>query len=183
MNLQFEGEFDAAYAIEATCHAPKLAGVYGQIFKALKPGAYFACYEWVMTSKFDPNDPDHLRVKRGIEVGTGIANLVSEQEAIDAMKEAGFELITAVDRAHEPQVPWYQSLAGGFSISGFRQTHVGRWCTDTFLRVLEAVRLAPSGSRDVSQMLIRSADCLVEGGKRDLFTPMLLLVGRKPESE
>lgn len=30
--------FDAVYAIEATCHAPTFEGVYGEIFKVLKPG-------------------------------------------------------------------------------------------------------------------------------------------------
>lgn len=31
--------FDAVYAIEATCHAPTFEGVYGEVFKVLKPGA------------------------------------------------------------------------------------------------------------------------------------------------
>lgn len=30
--------FDGVYAIEATCHAPVREGVYGQIFRVLKPG-------------------------------------------------------------------------------------------------------------------------------------------------
>ncbi len=34
LNMPFEpNTFDGAYAIEATCHAPKLEDVYGQIFK------------------------------------------------------------------------------------------------------------------------------------------------------
>lgn len=33
-----ENSFDAVYAIEATCHAPTWEGVYGEIFKVLKPG-------------------------------------------------------------------------------------------------------------------------------------------------
>ncbi len=43
MSLPFKPEsFDAAYAIEATCHAPDRTVCFTQIFKALKPGAVFA---------------------------------------------------------------------------------------------------------------------------------------------
>jgi sterol 24-C-methyltransferase len=35
-----EGSFDAVYAIEATCHAPSWEGIYGEIFRVLKPGGY-----------------------------------------------------------------------------------------------------------------------------------------------
>lgn len=34
-----ENSFDAVYAIEATCHAPVCEGVYGEVYKVLKPGA------------------------------------------------------------------------------------------------------------------------------------------------
>ena len=33
-----DDSFDGVYAIEATCHAPKREGVYGQIYRVLKPG-------------------------------------------------------------------------------------------------------------------------------------------------
>ena len=35
------GTFDAAYEIEATCHAPDRAACFAQIFKTLKPGGVF----------------------------------------------------------------------------------------------------------------------------------------------
>jgi 2-polyprenyl-3-methyl-5-hydroxy-6-metoxy-1,4-benzoquinol methylase len=39
MQLPFqENSFDGVYAIEATCHAPRRQGVYGEIFRVLKPG-------------------------------------------------------------------------------------------------------------------------------------------------
>ena len=39
------------FAIESTCHAPDRNGVYGEIFRVLKPGGTFACYEWCLTDK------------------------------------------------------------------------------------------------------------------------------------
>lgn len=39
MKLPFDANsFDGAYAIEATCHAPRRQDVYGEIFRVLKPG-------------------------------------------------------------------------------------------------------------------------------------------------
>jgi sterol 24-C-methyltransferase len=54
-----DSSFDAVYAIEATCHAPVRQGVYGEIMRVLKPGAVFACYEWVLTDKYKPRDAAH----------------------------------------------------------------------------------------------------------------------------
>ncbi|CAG8660512.1 123_t:CDS:2, partial [Scutellospora calospora] len=59
--------FDAVYAIEATCHAPSLDEVYSQVFRVLKPGGTFAFYEWCITDKYDPTNPEHRRIARGIE--------------------------------------------------------------------------------------------------------------------
>ncbi len=50
-------QFDAAYAIEATCHAPDRVGVYSEIYRVLKPGAIFACYEWCMTDLYESGNP------------------------------------------------------------------------------------------------------------------------------
>jgi sterol 24-C-methyltransferase len=41
-----DNSFDAAYAMEATVHAPSLEGVYSEIFRVLKPGGTFGVYEW-----------------------------------------------------------------------------------------------------------------------------------------
>lgn len=45
MNPPFEdGEFDHAYAIEATCHAPDRTECFKQVYRMLKPGGTFAVY-------------------------------------------------------------------------------------------------------------------------------------------
>ena len=69
MRLPFApGSFDAAYAIEATCHAPDRTACFTEIYKALKPGAVFGGYEWVTTDKFEPSNPAHALLKKEIEV-------------------------------------------------------------------------------------------------------------------
>lgn len=69
MQMSFKEEtFDAVYAIEATVHAPSLEGVYGQIYKVLKPGGVFGVYEWLMTDNYDDSNEEHRKIRRGIEL-------------------------------------------------------------------------------------------------------------------
>ncbi|MDH5492529.1 MAG: hypothetical protein OEY14_11315 [Myxococcales bacterium] len=48
-------------------------------------------------------------------------------------------------------------------------------------RLLERLRIAPRGTRDVSHFPGRAPDALVEGGQRGIFTPMYDSNARKPE--
>jgi 24-methylenesterol C-methyltransferase len=50
----------------------QLEQVYGEIFRVLKPGAVFVSYEWVSTKKFDPKNPDHVKIIDEINFGNGL---------------------------------------------------------------------------------------------------------------
>ncbi|KAG4411167.1 Delta(24)-sterol C-methyltransferase [Cadophora malorum] len=190
MQMSFpENSFDCVYAIEATVHAPSLEGVYSQIFKVLKPGGVFGVYEWLMTDKYDNDNEHHREIRLGIEIGDGISNMVKISEGLAAIKAAGFELELHEDLAKRPDAtPWYYPLAGDFSMMGSiwdfptiaRMTKWGRGITHRFVGVLEMVGIAPGGTQKTANSLALAADCLVAGGKEDLFTPMYLMVARKP---
>ena len=98
MQLPFENNsFDGVYAIEATCHAPQREGVYSEIFRVLKPGQYFACYEWCLTPKYDKNNEYHKLIKKKIEEGDGLPDMATGPECIKALTSVGFELVEARD--------------------------------------------------------------------------------------
>lgn len=59
--------------LEATCHAKALENPYGEIFRVLKPGGYFACYEWLTTPNFDANDKTHQEIIHNLERGNGMS--------------------------------------------------------------------------------------------------------------
>jgi sterol 24-C-methyltransferase len=185
-----DNSFDAVYAIEATCHAPSLEGVYSEIFRVLKPGGIFGVYEWLMTDKYDANNPHHREIRLGIEQGDGIANMVKVEEGHRAIKMAGFELQHAEDMSLRPDlIPWYYPIAGDFKYMGslwdfftvLRMTKPVRGMVQRLLSVLEVVRLAPGGSAKTAASLARAADSLVAGAKEGLFTPMYLMIAKKPE--
>ncbi|XBH96482.1 hypothetical protein VPH35_086859 [Triticum aestivum] len=185
MKMPFsDNTFDAVYAIEATCHAPDPVGCYKEIYRVLKPGQCFAVYEWCITDHYDPNNATHKRIKDEIELGNGLPDIRSTRQCLQAVKDAGFEVIWDKDLAEDSPLPWYLPLdPSRFSLSSFRLTTVGRIITRNMVKVLEYVGLAPEGSQRVSSFLEKAAEGLVEGGKKEIFTPMYFFVVRKPLSE
>lgn len=185
-----ENSFDAVYAIEATVHAPNLQGVYEQIYRVLKPGGVFGVYEWLMTDKYDNDNPKHREIRLGIEQGDGISNMVKVSEGLEAIQAAGFILEHHEDLADRPDdTPWYYPLAGSWKyLSGIgdiftiaRMTWWGRGLVHRFIGVGETLRLMPRGTQKTADSLALAADCLVAGGQQKLFTPMYLMVARKPK--
>lgn len=186
-----DNSFDAVYAIEATVHAPSLEGIYSEIFRVLKPGGVFGVYEWLMTDKYDNDNPHHREIRLGIEIGDGISNMEKIDVALDAMKKAGFVMEHNEDLAdRDDPYPWYWPLSGQLKYIStlgdiptiLRMTKVGRGIIHKFVGGLEMIGLAPKGTQKTADSLALAADCLVAGGREKLFTPMYLMVGRKPEA-
>lgn len=184
--------FDAVYAIEATVHAPSLEGVYSQIFRVLKPGGVFGVYEWLMTDAYDNDNARHRQIRLGIEQGDGIANMVRISEGLQAIRAAGFELELHEDLANRDDArPWYYPLDGnlrmaqtlGDLITIGRMTRLGRMVVHNLVGGLEKVGIAPKGTKKTADSLAEAADCLVAGGKDKLFTPMYLMIARKPAAK
>ena len=190
MQMSFpDNSFDAVYAIEATVHAPNLEGIYSEIFRVLKPGGVFGVYEWLMKDEYDNDNPRHREIRLGIEEGDGISNMEKIEVALEAMKAAGFHMEHHEDLADRPDpLPWYWPLSGDLkymqSVWDFptlvRMTKIGRGMTHRFVGLLEILGVAPKGTQKTADSLAKAADCLVAGGKEKLFTPMYLMVGRKP---
>lgn len=193
MQMSFpDATFDAVYAIEATVHAPSLEAIYKEIYRVLKPGGVFGVYEWLMTDKYNNEDPHHREIRLGIEQGDGISNMEKIEVGVKAFKAAGFEMQVSEDLADRPDdLPWYYPLSGDLRYMQniwdlptlLRMTHIGRGLIHQFVGLLEMVKMAPRGTQKTADSLALAADCLVAGGKEKLFTPMYLMVGRKPEAK
>ncbi|CAG8516736.1 5518_t:CDS:2 [Ambispora gerdemannii] len=180
MEMTFDdNSFDAVYAIEATCHAPQLERVYSEAFRVLKPGGKFAIYEWSLTNNYDPENDEHRKAVRGIEA--------TEQ----AFKNVGFEIETAVDLAqNDDKAKWYGPLEGDFRkvqtvwdcFTVFRMSILGKIFTRAMVGFLEKIGVAPVGSLQTQMVLETAQNSLIAGGQMGIFTPMFMLVGRKPVS-
>ncbi|ATZ48908.1 hypothetical protein BCIN_04g01200 [Botrytis cinerea B05.10] len=186
-----DNSFDAVYAIEATVHAPSLEGVYSEIFRVLKPGGSFGVYEWLMTEKYDNEDPHHRALRLGIEQGNGISNMEKISVALQAMEKAGFVLELHMNVAEKEDgngIPWYWPLSGELKYmqsiwelpTFLRMSPIGRTVVHGFIGAMETIAMAPKGTQKTANSLAAGAECLVAGAKEKLFTPMYLMVARKP---
>ncbi len=175
-----DASFDAAYSIEATVHAGSLASVYSEIRRVLKVGGQFASYEWAMTPRFDVSDPGHQRIRRDIEIANGNLHVSTVGEITGAVAAAGLELLQVEDRCATSDIPWWEKLAPSPNPFALRRTSgLGKHFTAASVRVLETLRIAPRGTTTVARMLDDGGQALVAGGVRGIFTPGLLIVGRR----
>jgi len=181
--------FDAVYAIEATVHAPSFEGIYGEIFKILKPGGVFGVYEWVMTDDWDPSIPEHKDIAYGIELGDGIAEMRNIASARKALKTVGYTVEVDDDLADKgDEIAWYYPLEGDLRKAQtwwdyfvvFRMTWIGMFLTHNILWLIQLLHLVPKGTWEVGETLKAAANALVRGGQTRLFTPMALFIARKP---
>ncbi|KAJ0969834.1 hypothetical protein J5N97_022711 [Dioscorea zingiberensis] len=166
-----DSSFDAAYSIEATCHAPKLEDVYHEIYRVLKPGALYVSYEWVTTPLFHADNEEHVDIIQGIERGDALPGLRSHDEIADIAKSVGFEVLDEKDLAKPPAGPWWTRLKMG---------KIAYWRNHLLVSALTMLRIAPKGVVEVHEMLYETAGHLTRGGETGIFTPMHMILCRKP---
>jgi len=187
-----DASFDKIYSIEALCHLNPRGPALKEAYRVLKPGGLFFAYEWVTknSSGYDRSNPEHTKVIRSIEHGNGLPDVIHDTDVKEQFQEAGFELLEFYDLVEEIDqrfgkentIPWYAPLDAdsGLLFESFASTAVGRVCSHYLLVVLEALGLAPANSVATSSMLRDGADGLVIGGKTGWFTPMQIVLARKP---
>ena len=187
MNLPFkDNSFDGVYAIEATCHAPDRAKCYGEILRVLKPGATFACYEWCLTDAYDGSER-HKKLKKDIEVGDGLPDLVHTSVCTKALAAAGLDIVEARDCALDGFLaggdPWHTPLTPSWnplSWPRFQFNPIMFFLMPRILTFLELIKLVPAGTSKTQVMLQAGGIGCADGGVTGAFTPMWLMVARKP---
>lgn len=177
------GSFDAVYAFEATCHAPDKTALFRELLRVLRPGGKVAIYEWCLTDRYDARNAEHVRLKRDIEEGNGLPDIWTVESTLECFDRAGFHVLDVQDRAGEgdPEVPWYFSLSGKeLSNTGLRRSPLGKVMVKALTRTLEAAKIAPKGTAQITEFLNVGADALVRSGELGVFTPMAFFLAEKP---
>lgn len=179
-----DGSFDAAYAIEATCHAPKRTVCFSEVARVLKPGGVFGGYEWVMTDNYDPNNNMHNSIKAGIEIGDGLPDITDGNSVLQSLRDAGLVIDEWRDLAQETPVPWYEPFKPNYtSLNGIGATPLGIWVTHVFLVVGEFLGLVSKGSVTMHTHLVTASKTLRAGGELNIFTPMFYFRAHKPTAD
>jgi len=182
-----DNTFDAIFSIEAMVHVSDRSHAYKEAYRILKPGGLFLNIDWVMTSKYDPKNIEHVAIKRGIEHGNGLPTLITRQRNNEYYADTPFEVVEEVDLTQwskelygKNNHPWYWSLQADFSWEGWRQSNFGRFALDYLLVVLEGVGIAPKGSLQTKRMLDDAAINLALSGEKEIFTPAQMIIVQKP---
>jgi len=183
-----DNTFDAIYTIEAMVHVTDRSHAYAEAYRILKPGGLFLNIDWVMTDRYDPNNIEHRAIKRGIEHGDGLPELITQERNNQYYADTKFEIVEENDLTErsielygENNQPWYTPLKADFSWEGWRQSNFGRKVLDYLLVVLEGVGIAPSGSLQTKRMLDDAAINLRLSGEMRIFTPAHFILAQKPE--
>lgn len=172
LEMPFENEsFDGAYSIDATCHAPKLEDVYGEVYRVLKPGSMYVSYEWVTTELYRVEEPEHVDIIQGIERTNALSGLRRYSDIVNAAKKVGFEVVEEKDLAKPPAKPWWLRLKIG---------KIASWRNRILIMVLETLRIIPKGTSNVHEMLRETGVYIVRGVETGIFTPMHMILCRKP---
>ena len=194
-NLQFAANsFDAAYAIESTCHASDLNVVYSEVWRVLKPGSIFVTCEWLRTPLFDPQNPEHVKAIDDINYGNGLPSMRQLADCIEAAKKTGFQLIAEYDQALESSVcqSWYApnpsppaAKACAWRLVRYKRLEKAygqaRLVNRTVVNLLATLHLLPPGLKLVHDMLVdAAAQGLVKAGREGIFTPMHIIILKKP---
>lgn len=99
-----EGAFDALYSFEALCHAPDRELALRELFRILKPNGEAAIVDWVFTDRFDPINEQHGDIRTQIKKNA-TPELPTTDNYLDAVRDAGFEVISAKDQQAEEGNP------------------------------------------------------------------------------
>eukprot|EP01138_Halocafeteria_seosinensis_P016400 gb/GECG01016731.1/.p1 GENE.gb/GECG01016731.1/~~gb/GECG01016731.1/.p1 ORF type:complete len:383 (+),score=42.56 gb/GECG01016731.1/:1-1149(+) len=178
MELPFaDNTFDAIYDIEAICHSGDQQRCYQEIMRVLKPGGVFGSYLWVTNENYNGKNAEHRRVKHSIERGNGLPELLDAQHYYRSAVNAGLH----VDKVHDvasdhvlSPLPWYQPF-----VDGWLTTPFSIMVTNKIVYLLEKLRIVPQGTHSIHSYLYEAAVSLLEGGKREIFSPMLFMKSRK----
>eukprot|EP00928_Gymnodinium_smaydae_P073606 TRINITY_DN5678_c2_g1_i1.p1 TRINITY_DN5678_c2_g1~~TRINITY_DN5678_c2_g1_i1.p1 ORF type:complete len:670 (+),score=144.23 TRINITY_DN5678_c2_g1_i1:56-2011(+) len=181
-----DNSFDAVYAIESTCHSPDRCATYAEIMRVLKPGGVFACYEWCLTDRYDASSEEHRRIKRYIEIGFSLPEILPASACLRLLQQPGFDVLEARDCArdqNEGGEPWHLRLQPSWNPlvwPGFQFNPVVFRLLPWVLRLGESLGVLPVGTVRTQMMLQAAAEGLLRGGALGIISPMFLVVTRKP---
>jgi len=187
MELPFpDNHFDAIYQIEATAHAPDKVACYSELLRVLKPGGVFGSYEWCLTKNYDPDNAQHVAIKKGIEEGDGLPDIATTDEVVEALVKSGYRVEAQEDRCKKLSpcdIPWYEPIAPRYNFTNFHHTEIGHKLGATCLRTLEKLRILNKGTAGVQEFLHTAAVNLTLGGEKEIFTPAFFTLAYKKDAK
>ena len=176
--------FDAAFSIESTVHAPTKVDCYGEVFRVLKPGGCFAAYEYCLTSRFDPNNPRHQKIKTDLEIGAALPDIAFPTKSTTHCGRSDsscWKAETWLRKRGQAFPGTSPSPVQDSPLPAFAVRQRDAWRRIGTLQLMEALGIVPKGTVRVSGLLNLCATAMVASGRLGIFTPMYFVYARKPQ--
>jgi len=97
--LRYEAEtFDGCFSFQAVWpffKKEELDVHAGEMYRVLKPGARYACSEYLLTPHFDWNDPEHVGLHRAYLPTLAATHSMYPVDVCAALERAGFEILVS----------------------------------------------------------------------------------------
>ncbi len=87
-----DNSIDAVYQIQVFTYSKYLPQLLKEIHRILKPGGKLAFLEWLRLKDFNPSNPHHARLMKGVKPLIGAIGTPSIDEYVELLTQAGFEI-------------------------------------------------------------------------------------------
>lgn len=163
-----DNSLDGVYQIQVFSLSKNLDRLLADIYRVLKPGAKFACLDWVRLPKYDGNNPEHAELMRRIKPLIGAIGTPSSEEYVASLKRAGFEILVdenaSIDGLQAPLI-----------------NNADRFFTriQKLIEFLVKVRILPRHFKALFDRLTQDGQAFVEADRMRLVTTSYYMVGQK----
>ncbi len=162
--------FDGCYSFQAVWpffKKEELAAHAGEMFRVLKPGARYACSEYLLTPFFDWTDPEHVGLHQRFLPTLAATHSMYPADVCAALAHAGFEVLLSAPSKSEawPLCEQKRDLI----LMGRR-----------VVRGLEAVRLLPPWVEESLELLQSGGQAWTDAEKAKIADLNWRIVAEKP---
>ncbi len=161
---------DGVYQIQVFTYSKDLLRLFKEIHRILKPGGKLAFLEWVRLKDYDPKNPHHVRLMKGIKPLIGAIGTPSIDEYARILEKAGFQIVTnenaSVDGLQAPLI----EKADRFYKRAARAIHLlVRW------------KILPAHFKTLFDRLTKDGEAFVEADRMRLVTTSHYFVAQRKE--
>ena len=171
--LEYPSEtFDGCYSVQAVWpffKKEELDAHAAEMFRVLKPGARYACSEYLLTPHFDWNNPEHVALQRLYLPTLAATQSMYPADVCAALERAGFEVILS---APSKSAAWPICEQKRDLILMVRKV----------VRALERMRLMPPWVEESLDLLQTGGEAWTEAEKAKIADLNWRIVAAKPAS-
>jgi sterol 24-C-methyltransferase len=164
-----DASFDAAYQVQAFTYAKDKEKVLTEIFRVMRPGAKFSSLLWVLTDRYDPDNPKHVDLINRARPVLGCLYSVTIDQINRASENAGFEILTSGN----PSIGGNEAAV----ISG-ESAYYAR--LKKIVTLGTKIRILPPHLRTLIERLMKGDEAYVEAAQTFLASACHEIVCQKP---